>query len=119
TPKNTAMLRIGPLKNCISRAYRVSRPWRSIVIQDLADAAILGEQHIVAEAEPVGVEVLVDLGLAGALDLDVEGLRRLARPIGSACSRRGAEKNRSDPLCRLSRGRCGPDRQGSPARAPH
>jgi hypothetical protein len=68
----------------------VTRPWafllrittrrsslaRSIVIQDRAEAAVLGEQRTAAVAEQVQVERLVGLLLAVALDGD--GLGRLA-----------------------------------------
>ena len=51
---------------------------RSIVVEDRADAAVLGEQRVAAVAEQVQVERLVGLLLAVALDLDRDGLRRLA-----------------------------------------
>ena len=50
----------------------------SIVVQDRADAAVLGEQRIAAVAEQVQVERLVGLPFAVALDFDRDGLRRLA-----------------------------------------
>jgi len=51
---------------------------RSIVVQDGADAAILGEQRIAAVAEQVQVERLVGLLLAVAVDDNRDRLRRLA-----------------------------------------
>src|SRR5262245_60823488 len=51
---------------------------RSIVVQDRAEAALLGEQRIAAVVEQVQVERLVGLLLAVALHLDGDGLRRLA-----------------------------------------
>src|SRR5262249_34215290 len=50
----------------------------SVVVQDRADAAVLGEQGVAAESEQVEVERLVALPLAVALDFDGSGLRRLA-----------------------------------------
>src|SRR5205809_1971558 len=52
-------------------------PEESVVIQDRADAAILGEQRIIAVAEQVQVERLVGLLLAVAVDGDGDRLRRL------------------------------------------
>jgi hypothetical protein len=51
---------------------------RSIVVQDRAKAAVLGELCIAAEAEQVEVEGLASLLLAVALDFNRDGLRRLA-----------------------------------------
>jgi hypothetical protein len=51
---------------------------RSIIVQDRADAAILSEQRIAAIAEQIEVERLVGLLPAVPLDLDGDGLRRLA-----------------------------------------
>src|SRR5262245_43201100 len=51
---------------------------RSIVVQDGADATILGEQRVAAEPEQVERERLVGLLLAVALDFDGESLRYLA-----------------------------------------
>src|SRR5688572_31720046 len=45
---------------------------------DRADAAVLGEQRVVAEPEQVEVECLVGLLLSVALDFDSDGLRHLA-----------------------------------------
>ena len=56
--------------------------WRSIVVQNRAEAAVLGEQRIAAVAEQVQVERLVGLLLAVALDFDGDGLRRLAGSEG-------------------------------------
>ena len=50
----------------------------SIVVQDRAEAAVLGEQRVAAVAEQVPVERLVGLLLAVALDFDGDGLGRLA-----------------------------------------
>src|SRR5262245_9166759 len=50
----------------------------SIVVQDRADAAALGEQRIAAVAEQVNEERLIRFSLAVALDLDGDGLCRLA-----------------------------------------
>jgi hypothetical protein len=50
----------------------------SVVVQDRAEAAVLGEQRIAAVAEQVQVERLVGLPLAVALDFDRDRLRRLA-----------------------------------------
>src|SRR2546425_1154833 len=50
----------------------------SIVVQDRAEAAVLGEQRIAAVADEVEVECLVGLSLAVALDFDGNRLRRLA-----------------------------------------
>ena len=50
----------------------------SIVVQDCAEAAVLGELCIATEFEQVEVERLVGLLLAVALDFDGDGLRRLA-----------------------------------------
>src|SRR5436305_87500 len=51
---------------------------RSVVVQDRADAAILGEQRAAAVAEQIQVEVLVGLLLAVAVDDDRDRLGRLA-----------------------------------------
>jgi len=51
---------------------------RSIVVEDRADATILGEQRIAAVAEQVQVERFIGLLLAVAFDFDGDGLRRLA-----------------------------------------
>ena len=51
---------------------------RSIVVQDRADTAVLGEQRITAVAEQVEIKHFVRLLLAVALDFDCNGLRRLA-----------------------------------------
>src|SRR5262249_8014988 len=51
---------------------------RSIVVQDRADAATLGEQRVAAAAEQIHIERLVALLLAVALDFDGDGLGRLA-----------------------------------------
>src|SRR5690348_8591714 len=50
----------------------------SIVVEDRADPARVGEQRVAAEPEQVEVEVLVGLLLAVALDLDGDGPGRLA-----------------------------------------
>src|SRR5262245_42019823 len=50
----------------------------SIVVEDGAEATVLREQGVAAVAEQVEVERLVALPLAVALDLDRDGLRRLA-----------------------------------------
>ena len=50
----------------------------SIIVQDRADAAVLGEQRIAAEPEQVEVERLIGLLLAVAFDFDGDRLRRLA-----------------------------------------
>src|SRR5262249_45211046 len=52
-------------------------PSRSVVVQNRANAAALGEQRVAAVAEQVEVEVLVGLLLAVAVDRDGDGLRRL------------------------------------------
>src|SRR5258708_4454017 len=70
-------------KNCppISKPLRPrkSRPGpRSIVVQNRADAAVLGEQRIAAITEQVEVERLIGLLLAAAFDFDRDRLRRLA-----------------------------------------
>ena len=44
-----------------------------IVVQDRAEAAVLGEQRVAAAIEQVQVERLVGLLLAVALDCDVDG----------------------------------------------
>jgi hypothetical protein len=46
----------------------------SIIVQNRANAAALGEQRVAAVAEQVEVERLVGLLLAVALDLDGDGL---------------------------------------------
>ena len=54
----------------------------SVIVEDRAEAAILGEQGIVRQgpiAEQVQVERLVGLLFAVALDFDGDGLARLAR----------------------------------------
>src|SRR5438034_8996711 len=51
---------------------------RLIVVEDRAEAAILGEQRIAAVAEQVQVERLVGLLLVVALDFNRDRLRRLA-----------------------------------------
>ena len=56
----------------------------SIVVQDRAEAAVLGEERIAAVAEQVEVERLVGL-LAVALDFDGDGLRCLAGLKVSVC----------------------------------
>src|SRR5687767_11272378 len=64
-----------------TKRYGLPRPHRppaSIVVQDHAGAAVLGEQRVAAVAEQVEVERLVGLLLAVALDLDGDSLRRLA-----------------------------------------
>ena len=50
----------------------------SFVVQNRADAAILGEQRVAAEAEQVQVERLVALLVVVALYFDGDDLRRLA-----------------------------------------
>jgi hypothetical protein len=50
----------------------------SIVVQDRAEAALLGEQRMAAEAEQVEGERLVDLLLAVALAFDGDRPGRLA-----------------------------------------
>src|SRR5688572_504234 len=50
----------------------------SIVVDDRADATVLGEQRIAAESIQVQVERLVGLLLAIPLDFDRDRLRRLA-----------------------------------------
>src|SRR5262249_23256908 len=55
-----------------------SLPFSSIVVQDRAEAAVLGEDRIAAVAEQVEVERLVGLLLSVALDFDGDGLGRLA-----------------------------------------
>ena len=62
---------------------------RSIVIQDRADAAVLGEYRRVGIAEQVQVERFVRLLLAVTLDFDGDGLRRLA---GGEGQRAGVER---------------------------
>ena len=56
----------------------VSRTATSVVVQDRADTAVLGEQRVAAVAEQVEVERLVSLLLAVVLDFDGDGLGRLA-----------------------------------------
>src|SRR5262245_406983 len=51
---------------------------QSIVVEDRADAAVLGEQRVAAEPEQVHVERLVALPLAVPLHFDRYGLRGLA-----------------------------------------
>src|SRR5262245_41771664 len=51
---------------------------RSVVVEDRAGAAALGEQRVAAEPGQVQVERLVGLPLAVALHLDGDGLRGLA-----------------------------------------
>jgi hypothetical protein len=51
---------------------------RPIVVQDRADAPALGEQRVAAVAEQVEVERLIGRLLVVALELDGDGLRRLA-----------------------------------------
>src|SRR5947209_3261763 len=58
----------------------------SIVVQDRADAAVLGEQRIATVAEQVQVERLVRLLLAVALDHDGDGLRGLAGGEGQGAT---------------------------------
>src|SRR5262245_25198798 len=53
-------------------------PRRSIIIQDRAEAAVLGEQRVAAEAEQVEVERLIGLFLAVAVDDNRDRLGRLA-----------------------------------------
>ncbi len=67
---------------------------RSIVIQDRADAAVLGEQRIAAVAEQVQVEVLVRLLLAVAVDGDGNRLRRLTGVEGQRAGRNSAAQHR-------------------------
>ncbi len=55
---------------------------QSIVVQDRADAALLGEQRIAAVAEQVEIKELVGLSLVVALDFDGDRLRGLARNFG-------------------------------------
>src|SRR5262249_10140380 len=50
----------------------------SVVVQDRAEGAVLGEQRVAAEPEQVEVERLVGLLLAVTLDFDRDGLGRLA-----------------------------------------
>jgi hypothetical protein len=49
---------------------------RSVIVQDRADAARVGEQRIAAVAEQVEVEGLVRVLLAVVLDFDGEGRRQ-------------------------------------------
>src|SRR5262249_38689499 len=51
---------------------------RSIIVDDRADTALLGEPRVAAVAGQVQVEVLVGLLLAVALDVDRDGLGGLA-----------------------------------------
>src|SRR5262245_6224149 len=51
---------------------------RSVVVQDRADPARVGEQRVTTVAEQVEVEVLVSLRLVVAFDLDRDGLGGLA-----------------------------------------
>ena len=55
----------------------VCRLATSIVVQDRADAAALGEQRIAAVVEQVGVEGLAGLLLGVAFSSDGDGPRRL------------------------------------------
>src|SRR3954464_14482510 len=55
---------------------------RSVIVQDRADPARVGEQRVAAVAEQLQEEVLVRLLLAVALDLDGYGLGRLAGEEG-------------------------------------
>jgi hypothetical protein len=55
----------------------LSARFQSIVVQDRADVAVLGEQGIAAQAELIEVERLIGLPLAVALDFDGDGLDRL------------------------------------------
>jgi hypothetical protein len=66
---------------------------RSIVVQDRAEAAVLGGQCIAAVAEQVQVERLVGLLLAVALDFDGDGLRRLAGGEGQRADRGEVESS--------------------------
>jgi len=67
----------GPTADAASLSCPGARAW-SIVVEDRADATILGEQRIAAVAEQVQVERLVRFLLAVALDFDRDRLRRLA-----------------------------------------
>src|SRR5207253_10235446 len=61
------------------RGHRpLSSAIRSIVVQDRADAAVLGEQRVAAVAEQVQIEGLVGLLRVVTLDFDRDRLRRLA-----------------------------------------
>ena len=53
-------------------------PFDSIVVQDRADATLLGEERIAAVAEQIQVKRFMGLPLAIALDFDGNRLRRLA-----------------------------------------
>jgi len=55
----------------------------SVVVQDRADATVLGERRTAAEIEQVEVKRLAGLPLAVALDFDRDGLRRLAGGEGA------------------------------------
>src|SRR5262249_46126556 len=73
----------------------------SIVVQDRAEAAVPGEQCVAAELEQVQVERLVGLLLAVALDLDGDGLRRLAGGEGYRAGPGGVVgvARRGDAVC--------------------
>src|SRR5947209_14519009 len=62
-------------KDSTGRVFSVAR---SIVVQDRAEATILGKPRIAAVAKQVQIEDLVGLLLAVALDFDGDRLRRLA-----------------------------------------
>src|SRR5947208_112390 len=68
TPKDLMVLRGRCSSLQGAEPHRHSRQSRSIVVQDRADTAILGEQRIAAVAEQVQVERLVGLLLAVAVD---------------------------------------------------
>src|SRR5262249_38220737 len=67
-----------PPADCDDCPRAVERCGTSIVVEDRAGAAVLGEQRVASEPEQVEVERLVGLLLAVALDFDGDGLRRLA-----------------------------------------
>ena len=85
--------------DCTRRHLRI-HVTRSIVVQDRAQAAVLCEQRVAAEPKQVEVERLVGLLLAVALDLDGDGLRRLAGGEGQRAGLGDVVAARRSSQCR-------------------
>src|SRR6185503_10651051 len=71
-----------PPADCEDSPRAVERCGASVVVEGRAGAAVLGEQRMAAVADQVQEKHLVGLFLAVGLDLDRDGLRRLARGEG-------------------------------------
>ena len=75
---NGAMRPVGVARAGLRATLRSeTMPYLSIIVQDRAEAAVLGEQRIAAEVEQVQVDGLVGLLFAVGLDHDRDGFRGL------------------------------------------